>query len=160
MVCIHHAFRILYPAACIQFQGMAVGSRCHNMGFLVLFLHHHCSRTYMEVCHIGIYPADYSRNGIGISWKVSCGSIADSSVRGIADKGKPSADELLLPVCDAVYGSGLLCHGLQREETEGLLQGLGCACACRSSRRMCESLDSVSHLSVQQGEYARQERTR
>ena len=80
-------------------------------GFLILFLHHHCCRSYLEADGAGLYPAYHCRYGAGLSGTSAGRSGRDGFVHFFPDCSQPSADELLLPVCHAVYGNSIWSAG-------------------------------------------------
>ena len=74
-------------------------------------LHHHCCRSYLEADGAGLYPAYHCRYGAGLSGTSAGRSGRDGFVHFFPDCSQPSADELLLPVCHAVYGNSIWSAG-------------------------------------------------
>ena len=61
--------------------------------------------------HICLYPAYHCRYGAGLSGTSAGRSGRDGFVHFFPDCSQPSADELLLPVCHAVYGNSIWSAG-------------------------------------------------
>lgn len=85
------------------------------MGFFHLFHHHNRCRTYLEICHSGLYSPHHRRSGAAVQGKVSPGSGALFAFRHSAADEQSPADDVLLSITDSVHGNRMGCDGLATE---------------------------------------------
>ena len=159
MAGVHHAAGLLHPAAGLRLPRVDGCVGCYAVGFLVLLLHHHRRRAYLEVRHAGLHPAHHRGHRPGLPREVSVGRHRDSPLPCLANPVEPHPDELLLLLRHALHGHCLRRGCLEEKGDAALRESHVHARRGRCHRSLCQPLQPLPHLAVQQGVHARQERT-
>ncbi len=100
---------LLCNASRIQLQALSGCARVGAVGFLVLFSDYYCCRTHLEGNDVGFHPSHNWWTCAVLSGQVPLGLRGDSLVYGIPGGEQPHADDVLLPLCDALPLCGVFC---------------------------------------------------
>ena len=95
------------------------------MGVLLVFLHHHSRRAYLEIRHACLHTAYHCGNGAGVSRQVLGRRYRHRAFRRTSDSVEPLADDVLLPLRDALYGNSVRREGMEGKGFPPLPEGNG-----------------------------------
>ena len=128
------------------------------VGLLELLLHHHCSRAHLETTHAQLHSSHHCGTGALSPGALSGRNHLHSPLYRHADPVEPRADVLLLPLCHRLHAPGMAHRGIPQEDAAPMDGRHGSLCRRRSDWRVHQPEQPISHMGIQSGEHAWQER--